>query len=171
MSCVPLLGVDFEHDDHHDHHDGHHGDHHDDDDARDNKRRRRNSRGNKNVVLRLGALDVVDGTPVIDIKPYIKYSDCIPDAKDGCYHDPKKDSLPVEFVPSALEKLEGDLMKRAVIEEALGQDPRPSYKKSHSDDPDDSVDRKEYCAELFDFNVRFTVGKHSVLVRSIDDKK
>ncbi|MBD8515011.1 tRNA (N6-threonylcarbamoyladenosine(37)-N6)-methyltransferase TrmO [Photobacterium sp. CAU 1568] len=113
------------------------------------------------VLLDLAGVDLVDGTPVIDIKPYIPYSDSVPDAGGG-FAAETPELLPVEFTPAALAQLDGEdaAYQQAVIEEVLAQDPRPAYKKAKTDD-------KRYGVLLFDYNVLFRFEGHKVLVEQI----
>lgn len=107
--------------------------------------------------LELGSVDLVDGTPIIDIKPYIPYSDALPDAMGG-FAEKAPDVLSVIFSESAQISLTKHCQNKpsdhqhiqAVIEQVLGQDPRPAYKKN-------KTDQKEYAVHLFDSNVKFTV--------------
>lgn len=113
------------------------------------------------VLLDLAGVDLVDGTPVIDIKPYIPYSDSVPDASGG-FAAETPELLPVEFTPAALAQLDGEdaAYQQAVIEEVLAQDPRPAYKKGKTDD-------KRYGVLLFDYNVLFRFKGDKVLVEQI----
>lgn len=113
--------------------------------------------------LELGSVDLVDGTPIVDIKPYIPYSDVIIDAKGG-YANQEPEKALVCFLPSAvdsLELLENAHHIRQVIEQVLAQDPRPAYKKN-------KPDNKEYAVNLFNLNVKFTVNDNLVSVTVID---
>ncbi|CCN81907.1 conserved hypothetical protein [Vibrio nigripulchritudo SFn27] len=115
------------------------------------------------VYLELGSVDLVDGTPVIDIKPYIPYSDSIPDATGG-YAEQAPSKLEVSFFPAAYETLDEHPNRSQivnVISEVLAQDPRPAYKKN-------KPDSKEYAVNLFDLNVKFSVSDNLVLVRAIE---
>ncbi|CCN71634.1 tRNA (N6-threonylcarbamoyladenosine(37)-N6)-methyltransferase TrmO [Vibrio nigripulchritudo] len=115
------------------------------------------------VYLDLGSVDLVDGTPVIDIKPYIPYSDSIPDATGG-YAEQAPSKLEVSFLPAAYEALDKHQNRSQivnVITEVLAQDPRPAYKKN-------KPDSKEYAVNLFDLNVKFSVSDNLVLVRAIE---
>ncbi|MDV7104767.1 tRNA (N6-threonylcarbamoyladenosine(37)-N6)-methyltransferase TrmO [Vibrio sp. TH_r3] len=115
------------------------------------------------VWLELGSVDLVDGTPIIDIKPYIPYSDAIFDANGGfAQTEPKL--LNVTFSTIAEQQLRFHANKeqvRAVIYEVLAQDPRPAYKKN-------STDNKEYAVNLFDLNVKFKVNEQLVTVTAIE---
>ncbi|NGZ66752.1 tRNA (N6-threonylcarbamoyladenosine(37)-N6)-methyltransferase TrmO [Vibrio aestuarianus subsp. cardii] len=117
----------------------------------------------EHVYLELGSVDLVDGTPIIDIKPYIPYSDSIENAVGG-YAEKEPDKINVIFSTPAsvvLEKHSNYHMVKAVIEQVLSQDPRPAYKKNKQDD-------KEYAVNLFDLNVKFTVTNNLVSVTAIE---
>ena len=115
------------------------------------------------VWLELGSVDLVDRTPIIDIKPYIPYSDAIFDANGGfAQTEPKL--LNVTFSTIADQQLRFHANKeqvRAVICEVLAQDPRPAYKKN-------SIDNKEYAVNLFDLNVKFKVKEELVTITAIE---
>ena len=113
--------------------------------------------------LDLGSVDLVDGTPIVDIKPYIPYSDAIVDAQGG-YAEQEPEKAIVCFLPTAvdyLEKREDGHQIRQVIEQVLAQDPRPAYKKN-------KPDNKEYAVNLFNLNIKFTVNDNLVSVTVID---
>ncbi|GLR75570.1 tRNA (N6-threonylcarbamoyladenosine(37)-N6)-methyltransferase TrmO [Aliivibrio sifiae] len=115
------------------------------------------------TYLELGSVDLVDNTPIIDIKPYIPYSDSIPDALGG-FAEKEPDVLNVYLSIEAQKSLASHPQKtqiEAVIKEVLGQDPRPAYKKG-------KADAKEYAVNLFDLNVKFIVDSNSVTVTAID---
>jgi tRNA-Thr(GGU) m(6)t(6)A37 methyltransferase TsaA len=114
------------------------------------------------IIIELGGVDLVDGTPIIDIKPYVPYSDNLPQALGG-FAAEEPDTLPVVFTDTALEQLKMDdnAYQQTVIREVLAQDPRPAYKKN-------KVDTKEYAVHLFNFNVKFTVQDSLVTVTTIE---
>lgn len=114
------------------------------------------------IVIELGGVDLVDGTPIIDIKPYVPYSDSLPQALGG-FAAEEPATLPVVFTDAALEQLKNDnnAYQQTVIREVLAQDPRPAYKKN-------KIDTKEYAVHLFNFNVKFTVQDDLVTVTSIE---
>lgn len=115
------------------------------------------------LYLQLGSVDLVNGTPIIDIKPYLPYSDSIIGAQGG-YAESEPSLTSVTFSPSALALLnarrDSDTVI-AVIEQVLAQDPRPAYKKNQ-------VDNKEYAVNLFDLNVKFIVKQQLVTVTTIE---
>ncbi|MBL4277817.1 tRNA (N6-threonylcarbamoyladenosine(37)-N6)-methyltransferase TrmO [Vibrio fluvialis] len=115
------------------------------------------------IYLDLGSVDLVDGTPIIDIKPYIPYSDSIADAQGG-YAEAEPEQAEVTFSAAALETLQrlpDGQVQQAVIGEVLAQDPRPAYKKN-------KPDIKEYAVNLYDLNVKFMVNGNLVTVTAIE---
>ncbi|ENI4486659.1 tRNA (N6-threonylcarbamoyladenosine(37)-N6)-methyltransferase TrmO [Vibrio fluvialis] len=115
------------------------------------------------IYLDLGSVDLVDGTPIIDIKPYIPYSDSIADAQGG-YAEAEPEQAEVTFSAAALETLQrlpDAQVQQAVIGEVLAQDPRPAYKKN-------KPDMKEYAVNLYDLNVKFMVNGNLVTVTAIE---
>ena len=81
-------------------------------------------------VLTVAGADLLDGTPIYDVKPYLPYADCRPDAVGGFASVPKSASLEVDCPPELLAVLPED--KRPALLAVLAQDPRPQYQ----DDPD-----------------------------------
>ena len=81
-------------------------------------------------VLTVAGADLMDGTPIYDIKPYLPYADCRPDAAGGFAARPKEANLEVDCPPELLAVLPED--KRPALLAVLAQDPRPQYQ----DDPD-----------------------------------
>lgn len=112
-------------------------------------------------VLTLGGVDLVDGTPILDIKPYLPYADALPEARGGYAPEPPA-ALNVAWLPEAQAALnalgKGDL--EGFISEVLAQDPRPAYKKQQ-------VDERQYGVTLAGLNVRFRVHPQGVEVEEI----
>lgn len=77
------------------------------------------------MVLRLGGTDLMDGTPILDIKPYIPYADSFPDASAGFTQAALEHRLEVNIPTELLQKVPAD--KRKALMGVLEQDPRPSY--------------------------------------------
>ncbi|WP_318510948.1 tRNA (N6-threonylcarbamoyladenosine(37)-N6)-methyltransferase TrmO [Photobacterium leiognathi] len=117
---------------------------------------------NGNVIIELGGVDLVDGTPIVDIKPYIPYSDSLPQAQGG-FASSAPDLMPVCFSETALNQLpaKNKAYYQTVISEVLAQDPRPAYKKG-------KPDLKQYAVHLFDFNVHFSVTEQQITVNQIE---
>ena len=100
-------------------------------------------------VLLLGGVDLLDGTPVYDIKPYLPYAESVPDAAAGFAAD-EIPRLDIEIADEVLEVF-SSLPQRdqAVIREALALDPRPAVQKEDSD--------RVFGALLCGHDVRFTI--------------
>lgn len=105
------------------------------------------------LVLNISDHDLIDGTPILDIKPYLPFSDSIPEATLGWADEPPTDRLPVRFRSEAEQQLSQlsasdypDL--QALIEDVVSYDPRPSFRRGREED-------RIYGAHLYDLNVRF----------------
>ncbi|RYD19492.1 MAG: tRNA (N6-threonylcarbamoyladenosine(37)-N6)-methyltransferase TrmO [Verrucomicrobiaceae bacterium] len=111
-------------------------------------------------VLRLGGLDLLDGTPVYDVKPYLPYAEARPEASGGFASGDLR-RLPVEIAPEAASAF-GLLppRSRAVLMEALSLDPRPATRA------DDSG--REFGASLCGCNVRFTIRDEVCRISAIE---
>ena len=106
------------------------------------------------VILQLGSLDLVDGTPVVDIKPYLPFAEALPQAEASYAQQAPLAEMPVSFTPDIAQQLT-TLEKRypylrEFICEVLAQDPRPAYRKGEESG-------KTYAVWLHDFNVRWRV--------------
>ena len=102
-------------------------------------------------ILRLGGLDLLDGTPVYDVKPYLPYAESLPDATAG-FAQEAIPRLPVEVDVAAAADF-GKLSERAqaLIREVLSLDPRPATQMAD--------EGREFGATLCGRNVRFTVSR------------
>jgi len=114
--------------------------------------------------LRLGGGDFLDGTPVLDIKPYIPYVDCIPDAKGAFADRAPEPRNRVSFSPAAqlaAERLENEARPalRQIICDMLSYNPRPAYQ---NDDPE-----RVYGTRLFDLEVRWKQTGTVITVQEI----
>ena len=107
-------------------------------------------------VLHVSGADLMDGTPIYDIKPYLPYADCKPDAVGGFASTPKQATLQVDCSQELLSLLPAD--RQAALLAVLAQDPRPSYQN----DPD-----RVYGLSFAAHNVHFTVCGDVLTVRDI----
>lgn len=108
-------------------------------------------------VLWVSGADLMDGTPIYDIKPYIPYADCHPEAGGGFTDHVGEFLLDVE-IPDAIAASLSDELRKELIS-VLSHDPRPSY---HSDE------NREYGMRYGDSNVRFRVSGQVLTVISIE---
>lgn len=110
------------------------------------------------VIIHVRGADLLDGTPVLDIKPYLPYADAIANARGGFAPDvPQR--LPVRWQPQALaqaDKISGEF--RALVEDALAYDPRPAYQN----EPE-----RIYGVHIGNANVRFRVDGEGVEIIEI----
>ena len=114
-------------------------------------------------VLHVSGADILDGTPIYDIKPYLPYSEAKPDAEGGFAHRVMDDSMQVVLTEDAdlepaKEIPEEDLY---TIKKLLAQDPRPRYQ----DDPE-----RVYGMSYGDWEVKFTAGDGVIMVKSIRNR-
>ena len=112
--------------------------------------------GPSGPVLRVRGADLVDGTPILDIKPYLPYADCIPEASGGFAPQPALAPLTVEISPALLERVPPE--RREALEAVLAQDPRPRYQA----DPE-----RIYGFTFAGLEVRFTVEGEWLTVREV----
>lgn len=107
-------------------------------------------------ILHVSGADLMDGTPIYDIKPYIAYSDSHPDATEGFAGQVKEKELEVEFGEELLKLYPEDT--RAAILGVLAQDPRPAY---------DTDETRVYGVEFAGYDVRFTVKENRLTVKEL----
>jgi len=110
-------------------------------------------------VLELAGADLMDGTPIFDVKPYVPYADCFPEAAGGFAEEKAGEKLQV-VLPEALSALlpEG---KAEALRAVLAHDPRPAYQR----DPE-----RVYHLLFAGFGVRFSVDGEVLTVRSIEQE-
>ncbi len=109
------------------------------------------------TVLIVGGADLLDGTPIFDIKPYIPYGDCIPQATGGFTDRVGDFLLKVDFPQELLKKLPPD--KQAAAIGVLSHDPRPSYQNQPG---------RVYGLSFGGFDIRFTVEEETLTVLNVE---
>lgn len=109
-------------------------------------------------VLVVGGADLMDGTPIYDIKPYLPHIDSHPEARGGFAAAQADYALRVDFPQALLQKIDED--KREAILGVLAGDPRPAYQS----DPE-----RVYGVRYARYNVRFTVENGTLTVCGIDE--
>ena len=108
------------------------------------------------TVLHVAGADLMDGTPIFDIKPYIPYSDCHPDAAGGFTDNAKDYILDVVFPPELLTKLPEN--KRQAAIDVLSHDPRPSYQR---------IPERVYGLQFAGYDIHFQVSDNILKVIDI----
>ena len=108
------------------------------------------------IVLTVSGADLMNGTPIYDIKPYIPYADCIENAQGGFAEENKNYKAEVE-IPENLLKIIPESKRKALIK-VLEDDPRPSYKKETE---------KDYGFPFADWEIKFTAKGNKIVVTDI----
>lgn len=123
----------------------------------------------KNVTLHISGLDLLNNTPILDIKPYIPYSDAITTAEAGFANEQPESLLNVSFSEPAaffIAQQQQHPELSTFISQVLAQDPRPAYKKQQVDD-------KTYGILLYHFNIIWRLKSESeievVEITSVSD--
>lgn len=109
-------------------------------------------------ILHVSGIDMMNQTPIYDVKPYLAYVDSHPDAGNGFAANMAEYQLKVEFPEEYLKLIPPD--KRAGLMGVLRQDPRPAYHE---------LPERLYGVEYAGFDVRFTVKEGILTVREIEE--
>lgn len=107
-------------------------------------------------VLHIAGADLMDGTPILDIKPYLPYTDSIPTASGGFALQSKTDILEVDFPPDLWQKVPAE--KRQALLRVLAQDPRPAYQADTE---------RVYGFSFAGFTIRFKVNESLLTVTDV----
>ncbi len=110
----------------------------------------------RGTVLCVSGVDLMDGTPIYDIKPYLPLADCRPEASSGFAKETAEDHLQVVFPKELAELVPADHLEGLIA--ALKGDPRPAYQN----DPD-----REYGFYFLNFDIRFKVRDNVLTVTEI----
>ena len=113
------------------------------------------------LVLVVSGADLLDGTPIYDIKPYLAFSDSHPQAKSGFAEATQDYRLQVQIAADLLQRISQQACPWEALKEILSQDPRPAYQH----DPD-----RVYHLDYDDWKVDFTVDNATVCVKNISKK-
>ncbi|MDO3720344.1 tRNA (N6-threonylcarbamoyladenosine(37)-N6)-methyltransferase TrmO [Marinobacter sp. chi1] len=105
------------------------------------------------LILQISDHDLIEGTPILDIKPYLPFADSIPEASLGWAESAPTERMEVTFLPEAriqLSQLSPELYPdlQALIEDVVSYDPRPSFRRGQEEE-------RIYGAHLYDLNIRF----------------
>lgn len=111
-------------------------------------------------TITVSGADLMDGTPIVDIKPYLPYTDSVPDALGGFAEAVRFNKLVVDFSDEAQVALDAHFPeeKKAALVELLSEDPRPAYQRD--------ADRV-YGVKFAGFDVKFRVAEERLTVVSI----
>lgn len=120
---------------------------------------------NSSSCIKVRGVDLLDGTPVLDIKPYIPYADSLPKAAGGYANEKPGSNFSVTFSTSALDVIEQSKFDHPelleLISQVLTQDPRPAWRiQAH--------DSKQYGMTLFELNIKWKVDGEQITVTEIN---
>lgn len=107
-------------------------------------------------VLHIAGADLMDGTPILDIKPYLPYADSVPTASGGFALQSKEDILKIDFPNDLLQKVPEE--KRQPLLRVLAQDPRPAYQADV---------KRIYGFSFAGYTVKFTVHEKTLTVTDV----
>lgn len=114
--------------------------------------------GENAPIITVSGVDMTDGTPIYDIKPYIPIADCIPTASEGYTAQTKKYKISVNCDEKLLSIIPEN--KRQALLELLSNDPRPAYNNEEG---------KEYGVTFAGFNIRFKYENNGLSVTQIKE--
>lgn len=103
------------------------------------------------IMLEVSGVDLVSGTPILDIKPYLAYTDAYPDAKSGSFQE-RPELKPVRWLAAAAM----DPKTKALIEKVVGLDPRPGFDQDN-----------EFGVSVAGYNVRFRFENGEFLILNV----
>ncbi len=118
------------------------------------------------LALRLQGVDLLDGTPVLDIKPYVPYADSIAEASGGFARAAPQRLSPIRFSDGAAAGIaardpDGRLRLRDLIEQVIAQDPRPGYMDRYPE-------RRRFALRLYDCEIVWRIDDDGVEVCSVE---
>ena len=118
------------------------------------------------LLLDLSGIDLMDGTPVLDIKPYLPYADAIAQATGGFAESPPAADIPVAYASAARNACKRVEQKHPgftqLLKQVLCADPRPAYVNAHAN-------RTEFGLRLYNINIRWRFESEGVVVEAIEE--
>lgn len=116
-------------------------------------------------LLELSGIDLVDGTPILDIKPYVPYADALPEAQGGFADSAPSTPIPVVFSDIALKQItensKGYPNLEQLISQIISQQPQPAYQKT-------TASPRRYGMKLLDFNIEWISSSNQFEVINIE---
>jgi tRNA-Thr(GGU) m(6)t(6)A37 methyltransferase TsaA len=118
------------------------------------------------LYLSLGGVDLLDGTPVLDVKPYVPYADSVPNAQAGFAAESPGREWPVTFSAEAHDQIaaadpDGTRQLALLITQILQQDPRPGYMDRYPG-------RTKFGMRLYDLEIRWNLNHDGVAVVAVE---
>jgi tRNA-Thr(GGU) m(6)t(6)A37 methyltransferase TsaA len=125
------------------------------------------------VEIHVSGVDILDGTPVLDIKPYLPYADSVPSANSG-WAEESIARIPIKFTNDAIKKIDravvlGHPNLKALIIGMLELDPRPAFQKRRLPASCKEAIGTSYGFRLFDYDVKWKIEEDCFLVLDLTD--
>lgn len=117
---------------------------------------------NKQWFIEISGFDLLDQTPIVDIKPYLAYSDALVDAESSYAQQPPT-LMEVQFSPDAMQTLQYQPDLTTLITQVLAQDPRPAYQRQ----PTNDATPRSYGVRLAHHNVKWQVEGDLAIVTAV----
>jgi tRNA-Thr(GGU) m(6)t(6)A37 methyltransferase TsaA len=122
--------------------------------------------------IHVQGVDLMDGTPILDIKPYLPYADSVPDAGSGWAHEEIK-KTPVHFEPLALKKIAaieaaGSTQLKDLIEQLITIDPRPGFQKTDLPPDADHAQGTDFGLLVKEYDVKWKIENHEFVVYDLE---
>lgn len=108
------------------------------------------------TVIEVYGADLMDGTPIYDIKPYLPYTDCKTDANGGFTDRIQYKTLDIKDTDNNLDIMPYDIKKQLI--KILSEDPKPAYKNNP---------KKVYSFEYADYNIKFTADAENIYIKNV----
>lgn len=121
--------------------------------------------------IHVTGVDLLDGTPILDVKPYIPYADAVPEANPGWAHEEIK-KTPVRFEPNALNQLQeieahGEKNLKALIEQLLSIDPRPGFQRRELPPEAEHAQGKDFGLLVKEWDVHWKIEDQTFVVTAL----
>ena len=119
---------------------------------------------NQHIQINVSGADILDGSPVLDIKPYIPYADSITEAKSSFASSPPEKKFNVSFDDIALQQLQSAEQNigqslRLFIENLLAYDPRPA----------NSENKKQHVTRIYNYDLKWKIANNDVIVTALEE--
>lgn len=120
------------------------------------------------IEIHLNGVDLLDGTPVLDIKPYVPYADCIPEANSG-WIKTEIEKFPVNFAEESLRVIDEQAMRehprlKLLIEQMLELDPRPTSQRRSTPIGEATSDGLRFAFRVMGLDVHWEIRQRSIFV-------
>lgn len=126
----------------------------------------------ENARIEVSGVDILDGSPILDIKPYIPYAEAIPDAIGG-WAVTAPEQHPVEFSEQSLRDIEARVARhpdlKRMIAETLAQDPRPAAQRRKFERTAEATQGRRFGFLLLDYDVKWKIDDQRFVVLAVED--